>query len=144
MWTTQLLVALSASRCLPLVHAVPYENVDELPKAKYDFIIVGGEFCCIHQTRSTATNHRRLGGTAGNTIANRLTENADVSVLVLQAGVVLPRLGSQRLTKLSAAENGAERSASSLGDLKRASRSLSHSSGHIRQPNIGTNATPGG
>jgi len=67
MWTTQLLLALSASRCLPLVHAALYENVDELPKAKYDFIIVGGEFCCVHHTRSTAMNHTHLGGTAGNT-----------------------------------------------------------------------------
>jgi len=59
-------------------------------------------------------------------------------------GLVLPRLGSQQLTKLSRAENGAERSARLLGDLKRASHSLSHSSGHIRQSNTETNATPGG
>jgi len=86
MWTTQLLLALSAGRFLPLVHAALYDNVDELPMVKYDFIIVGGEFRCVHDIRPTVMNHVRLGGTAGNTIANRLTENLNVSVLVLEAG----------------------------------------------------------
>ncbi|KAG6844223.1 hypothetical protein H0H87_008701 [Tephrocybe sp. NHM501043] len=43
------------------------ERVDYLPGLTFDFVIVGG-------------------GTAGNVVANRLTENSKYNVLVLEAG----------------------------------------------------------
>ncbi|KAF8873117.1 aryl-alcohol-oxidase from pleurotus Eryingii [Infundibulicybe gibba] len=49
-------------------HATFYTNPSELRKANYDFVIVGG-------------------GTAGNVLANRLTESGEFSVLVIEAGI---------------------------------------------------------
>ena len=57
MWTAQLLLlALTVSKFLLLVHATLYESVDDLPKVKYDFIVVGGKLHCVHN-RSTTLKH---------------------------------------------------------------------------------------
>ncbi|KAJ7654803.1 pyranose dehydrogenase [Mycena rosella] len=62
---TVLLILLACfSACLGTV----YDNVTRLPGLTFDFVILGG-------------------GTAGNVVAHRLTENPAFSVLVLEAGV---------------------------------------------------------
>ncbi|KAG6867838.1 hypothetical protein C0993_010411 [Termitomyces sp. T159_Od127] len=47
--------------------AVLYDHYEDLPSIQFDFIVIGG-------------------GTAGNVIANRLTEDSDINVLVIESG----------------------------------------------------------
>ncbi|KAF8146832.1 hypothetical protein K438DRAFT_1910610 [Mycena galopus ATCC 62051] len=66
-----LILLASLSACLGKLH----ENVTQLPGLNYDFVIVGG-----------SSPPAFKGGTAGNVVANRLSENPAFSVLLLEAG----------------------------------------------------------
>lgn len=68
-----------------LCRAAVYGRTDELQQStSWDFVIIGGSFF-------TDQLYRMLinlpGGTAGSVLANRLTEDLNTSVLVLEAGV---------------------------------------------------------
>ncbi|KAJ7909020.1 pyranose dehydrogenase [Mycena leptocephala] len=70
-----------AQALVTLAYLVPcfckvYDDIAHLPGLSYDFVILGG----------TIFSPVRCG-TAGNVVANRLTENPAWSVLVLEAGV---------------------------------------------------------
>jgi hypothetical protein len=60
-----------------------YEDVADLPSLDYDFVIIGGMSISLTLVLKIKPIS---GGTAGNVVASRLTENPSVSVLVLEAG----------------------------------------------------------
>jgi len=69
-----------------LVKGKLYEHFDEVPKhSPFDFVIIGGDFSKLNLNEIRSDIHDS-GGTAGNALANRLTENPLFNVLVIEAG----------------------------------------------------------
>jgi hypothetical protein len=59
------------------------DHPSQLTTLTYDYIIVGGT---PFRSTSQFAAHEAKGGTAGNVVASRLSENPKFSVLVLEAG----------------------------------------------------------
>ena len=79
-------ISLVSLALVTLVRGTLYNRFEDVPShSPFDFVIIGGNFPTLHsdQVRSNISN---TGGTAGNALANRLTENPLFNVLVLEAG----------------------------------------------------------
>ncbi len=82
MQSTKLLLCLLpflASNALAAIYTDP----SQLPHKTYDFVVIGGRFSSFVPRLFTDDE---LAGTAGNVIANRLSENPKFKILVIEAG----------------------------------------------------------
>lgn len=82
----QSLLATSALIISPSLAATLMEP-SQLKVLTYDYVIVGGMYLHLDCTLADITDIFYVAGNAGLVIANRLTENPGVTVLVLEAGV---------------------------------------------------------
>jgi hypothetical protein len=66
-----------------LAHGAIYDDILDVIHVEFDFVVVGGEL--LSPSLNSYMN-AKVGGTAGSVVANRLSENPEFQVLVVEAG----------------------------------------------------------
>jgi len=63
-----------------------YTSPDQLPKTTYDYIVIGGEHRMLYAYFVVRWSYL-IAGAAGAVVSARLSENPNISVLVVEAGI---------------------------------------------------------
>jgi hypothetical protein len=66
-----------------IVHGAIYNDISDVINIEFDFVVIGGELLPLSLISLMNVG---IGGTAGSVVANRLSENPEFQVLVVEDG----------------------------------------------------------